>query len=262
MLQDILDKIVAFKKQEVIVKKKTVPLADLKINLDKVPVPRDFRNSILSHRPVSIIAEIKRCSPSAGAIRKNLNLLELARTYEQHGAAAISVLIDRKFFGGSVEDLRAVKEAVSLSVLAKEFIVDEYQIYEARFYGADAILLIARLLAKQDILKFYQIASEMQMSCIVEIHSIEEIEKISHLPASLLVGINNRDLNNFTVDTRTTERILNVIPSSWVAISESGIKNAQDVRLLQNKGVNIFLVGEAILRSKNPATKLSELRRG
>ena len=263
MLQDILNKIVAYKKQEVTEKKKTAPLAGLKIHLAQVDPPRDFRTSILSHLPVSIIAEIKRRSPSAGIIREDLDARELAQTYEQHGASAISVLIDRNFFGGSLEDLRMVKEAVSLPVLAKEFMVDAYQMYEARCSGADAILLIARLLTGEEISRFYHIASDLGMACMMEIHSVEEIEKIAHLPAtSVIVGINNRDLNSFTVDVHTTEKIVATLPSSWVIVSESGIKNARDIQLLTEKGVHIFLVGEAIVRSSDPARTLRELCRG
>ncbi|MBE0479321.1 indole-3-glycerol phosphate synthase TrpC [Candidatus Aerophobetes bacterium] len=259
MFQDILEKIIIFKKKEVAKKKKTLPLFRLKVRLDETQYPRDFKTSISCGDRVRIIAEIKRRSPSAGILRDNLNPAQFARLYEQNGASAISVLIDEKFFGGNLKDLQMAKGAVSLPVLAKEFIVDEYQIYEAKLYGADAILLIARMLSQEKLLKFYQTACSIQMGCIVEVHSPEDVKKILHLPFPLLVGINNRDLKNFEVNLSITERILSLLPPSSVVISESGIKTAEDIKLLRAKGVHIFLVGEAILRSSNPGEKLREL---
>jgi len=259
MPQNILNKIVADKKKEVERKKQVFPLDKLKIKLNEVPAPRDFKKSVFSKKGPSIIAEIKRFSPSAGTLRDSLNPVKLARLYEKSGASAISVLVDKKFFGGSLKDLSEVKKEVSLPVLAKEFILDEYQIYEARVHGADAILLIARPLEKEKLFKLYRLAEDLKMSCIVEVHSPEDIEKAAHLLSSVIVGINNRNLENFQVDLTTTERILNLIPSSHLVISESGIKSSEDMKWLRERGVSAFLVGEAILRSSDPGKKLQEL---
>ncbi len=262
MSADILKQIVATKRKEVERKRKILPLDTLKAQLKDAMPPKDFRKSVFLGEGIRIIAEIKRFSPSAGSLRENLNPSYFARLYEKNGASAISVLIDREFFKGSLQDLDEVKKAVSLPVLAKEFILDTYQILEARLWGADAILLIARVLDEKRLFKFYHLAKDLKMSCVIEIHSSEDIEKISHLPPSLIVGINNRDLTKFQVNLDITGQILNLLPSSHLIISESGIKNPEDIKLLREKGVSAFLVGEAILRSNDPAKKLRELCHG
>lgn len=262
MPQSILNRIVASKKGEVARKKKILPLDKLKMRLDKVAPPRDFKASVFFKQGVSIIAEIKRFSPSRGVLIDNLNPSQLARLYKENGASAVSVLIDHRFFAGSLEDLGEVKKATSLPVLAKEFILDEYQVYEARLHGADAILLIADLLGGEELLKFHQLAQSLGMSCIIEVHSTQSTGKIPPSFSSLIVGINNRNLKNFQVDLATTERILDLIPPSSFIISESGIRGPEDIKMLKEKGVGAFLVGEAILRSSNPARELRELCNG
>jgi len=259
MSADILKQILATKRKEVERKRKIIQLDRLKAQLKEAIPSRNFKESVFSKKGVSIIAEIKRFSPSVGILRENLNPSYFAQLYEKNGASAISVLIDQEFFRGSLKDLNEVKKAASLPVLAKEFILDKYQIFEARLWGADAILLIARVLDKKRLFKFYQLAKDLQMSCVIEIHSPEDIEKISHLPPSLIVGINNRNLKKFQVNLDITGQILNLLPSSHLIISESGIRNSEDIRLLREKGVSAFLVGEAILRSNDPAKKLREL---
>lgn len=262
MPQSILKRIVASKKKEVARKKKILPLDKLKMRLDKLTSPRDFKTSVFFKQGVSIIAEIKRFSPSAGILRENLNPLHLARVYEENGASAISVLVEGEFFGGSLKDVSDIRKVTFLPVLAKEFIVDEYQLFEARAQGADAVLLIARLLEERELLKLHMIAEDLGMSCIVEVHSPRDVDKILGFRCPIIVGINNRDLENFQVDLVTTGRILNLISPSHFVVSESGIKNSDDIRLLKRRGVSAFLVGESLLRSDDPARKLRELCNG
>ena len=262
MLSCILEKIVVNKKKEIAYRKVKLPLDELKLRLEKVEPPRNFKGSVFCKKGISIIAEIKRFSPSAGVIRENLDPSTFAKIYEENGASAISVLTDKKFFGGSFDDLRKVKKASNLPILAKEFILDEYQIYEARAWGADAVLLIARILENEKLHKFCHIAQNLNLSCIVEIHSQEEVKLIQHLPPWVIIGINNRDLSKFEVDLTTTERILSYLPKGRQIISESGIRNISDMKRLKKLGITRFLMGEAILKSKSPAGKLRELLNG
>lgn len=259
MLSGILERILSAKKKEVARKKLQFPLEMLRSQLNKVELPRDFRSSISNKGKINIIAEIKRRSPSAGILRRDLDPVQLAKLYEENGASAISVLIDRDFFGGSLEDLMNVKKSTSLPLLAKEFILDEYQIFEARVWGADAILLIARILKKEKLLQLYQVAHSLNLSCIAEIHSPQEIQKLNHLPSSIIVGINNRNLRNFQVDLTITEQVLSLLPQGRLVISESGIKSERDIRALRKIGVSAFLIGESILRSENSAHILKKL---
>lgn len=263
MSSDILGKIVAHKRKEVAERKLRLPLVELKGRLQNVSPPRDFRGNVFSaNKNVSIIAEIKRFSPSAGPIRDDLDPVSLARVYERSGASGISVLTDERFFKGSFADLRKVRETTTLPILAKEFILDEYQIYEVRLEGADAILLIAKILGKEKISRFCRIARELDLSCIVEIHSPQEVQKILNLSPEIIIGINNRDLGKFQVDLATTGEIIRHISEGRYLVSESGIKSFQDIRKLQRMGVRAFLVGEAILRSPDPAEKIRELYSG
>ena len=262
MSRNILNKIVAAKMEEVARKRKILPLGRVTPRLDDVQPPRDFKREVFEDDAISIIAEIKRASPSAGILRGDLNPSLLARVYEENGASAVSVLIDREFFRGSLEDLSEVRKAVSLPLLAKEFIVDPYQIYEARLWGADAVLLIARLLDEKRLFDFHQLAQDLQMACIVEVHSPEDVEKLQIFPSPVVVGINNRNLENFQVDLATTEQFLKLIPPFHLIVSESGIRDYRDIRRLKTKGVRAFLVGETLLRSNDPARTLKELRHG
>ncbi len=257
-----LEKILNAKKKEVERKKSNLSLDKLKEKLRKVPPPRNFKKSVFCRKGPGIIAEIKRFSPSAGILREDLDPSYFARVYEKNGASAISVLIDGKFFGGNLKDLSEVRKASSLPVLAKEFIIDEYQIFEARLYGADAVLLIARVLDKKKLSRLYQLAKGLKISPVIEVHSPEDVEKISHLPPPLIIGINNRDLESFEVNLDVTEKILPLLSRSHLVISESGIKTSADIRVLREKGIRAFLVGEAILRSSNPASKLRQLCHG
>ncbi|HHT9130844.1 MAG TPA: indole-3-glycerol phosphate synthase TrpC, partial [Candidatus Brocadiaceae bacterium] len=205
-----------------------------------------------------IIAEIKKASPSLGVIRTDFNHVEIARLYESSGAAAISVLTDEKFFQGKLSYLTDVKKSVSLPILRKDFIIDPYQIYEARSAGADAILLIAALLSKEEIQRFLELARELGMDCLVEVHSELELEKVLQTSANI-IGINNRDLATFKIDLETTLLLKPMIPSGKIVVSESGIKSREDIVKLIKKGVDAVLVGETLMKSTNISTKLHEL---
>ena len=252
----VLEKIANNKIREVEERKRRLPLEILRSKVFGLSF-RNFKKRISSTIKTNIIAEIKRFSPSSGTILKNLDPSFLAKTYQENGASAISVLIDKKFFGGSLSDLTKVRRATSLPILAKEFIVDEYQIYEAKLLGADVILLIARILSKRKLREFLNLALKLNLDCIVEIHKKEELDKIKSLPFNI-IGINNRDLQTFKVDLKTTFDLIKKIPPSKLIISESGIREKEDIYRLREKGVNAFLIGESLLKSKDIGKTLRE----
>lgn len=254
----ILDEIVDNKLKELTQQKEEVPLAVLESRIASLPPTRDFKKAISSSAKINIIAEIKKSSPSAGLIREDFDPAKLATAYENNGASAISVLMDKKFFSGSPENLTRVREAFSLPILAKEFILDEYQIYEARTLGADAILLIARILNRENLRKYLNLASRLDLACLVEIHQEEEWEKIEGLPIDI-VGINNRNLANFKVDLELSFNLVKKIPSDKIVVSESGINNREDIDRLREAGVTAFLIGETLLKSRDVGEKLKEL---
>ena len=254
----ILDEIVNNKLKEVARRKKEVPLAVLKSKLAASTPTRDFRKAISSPTKINIIAEIKRASPSAGVIIKNFSLEELATIYEKNGASALSILTDQKFFKGELKDLEKARKASSLPILAKEFIVDEYQVYEARIGGADALLLIARILDKEELKRYLDLASRLDLDCLVEIHTEEGWQKIKDLSVDI-VGINNRNLENFKVDLKMSFNLIKKIPLDKIVVSESGINNKKDIYRLREAGVDAFLMGEALLKSKDVGEKLREL---
>lgn len=254
----ILDEIYKYKLIEVFENKKRIPLSVIKENIKKSSGTRSLSAALKSVVNISIIAEIKKASPSTGVLRENFNPVEIARIYEANGASAISVLTDEKFFHGSLSYLTEVKNTVRLPVLRKDFIVDPYQIYEAREAGADAILLIAALLSKEKLNAFLLLASELGMDCLVEIHSENELKTVLQTNASI-IGINNRDLETFKTDLETTLRLRPLIPSGKIIVSESGIKSRKDIEVLLENGVNAVLVGETLMKSNNIPEKLHEL---
>jgi len=254
----ILDEIVDNKLKELGQQKKEVPLAVLESRIASLPPTKDFKKAISSSAKINIIAEIKKSSPSAGLIRQDFDPVKLAITYENNGASAISVLLDKKFFSGSPKNLTRVREASSLPILAKEFILDEYQIYEARTLGADAILLITRILNRENLRKYLDLASGLDLACLVEIHEEEEWEKIKDLPIDI-VGINNRNLANFKVDLKLSFNLVKKLPSGEIVVSESGINSREDIERLREAGVTAFLIGGTLLKSKEVGEKLREL---
>lgn len=257
----ILNEIIAHKKAELDRLKADFPVKGLvqglKMRIKQLPPPRDFIKAITG-KDIKIIAEVKKASPSKGIIKKDFNPVEIAKIYELNGAAAISVLTEEKYFHGHIDYLREIKEAISLPVLRKDFIFDEYQIYESRAAGADALLLIARVLEKKEIERFLDLSHNLGMSCIVEAHDEEELEKVLSTKAKL-IGINNRDLKTFKTDIKTTLNLATKIPKDRIVISESGINSYNDVDLLKRKGIHVFLVGESLMREKDMGKKLKEL---
>jgi len=208
--------------------------------------------------PRNLIAEIKKASPSRGVIREDFDPVEMAEVYEENGAAAISVLTDKKFFQGSINFLPEVRRVTGVPLLRKDFIIDEYQIYESRVYGADALLLIAAVLSREEMDSFLSLSRDLGLDCLVEVHSEEEVRKVLETSAEI-IGINNRNLRTFEVDLSTTLRLKRLIPSNKIVVSESGIRSREEVRLLAGEGIAAILVGEALLRSEDVGEKMREL---
>ena len=254
----ILEEIYKHKLSEVAENKRRVSLETLKEQCKKRHRTRSFGTALKSDTNIRIIAEMKKASPSLGIIREDFNPVEIARIYEASGASAISVLTDEKFFQGSLFYLTEVKKSVNLPILRKDFIIDAYQIYEARSAGADAILLIAALLSKEEMQRFLDLAKELGIDCLVEVHSEAELKKVLQTNAHI-IGINNRDLATFKTDMGTTLRLRPMIPAEKIVVSESGIKSRADVEKLMKEGVDAILVGETLMKSDDISTKLREL---
>ena len=227
--------------------------------LDKKRQPlRDFKTAISIPQKISLIAEIKFASPSAGLIREKSDPISMGRTYENAGAAAISLLTDKRFFQGDLQDLPRLKKAISLPILRKDFIIDEVQVREAFFYGADAVLLIARILSQQQLAEYIDLCRELGMAPLTEVHSGDDLEKAVTSGAEI-IGINNRDLDSFKVDIQTTFKLASLVPTNCILVSESGITAKDDIRALQTTGIQAVLVGSALMRSKDPAKKTQEI---
>ena len=254
----ILDEIYKHKLSEVAENKKRIPVEALKEQIKERQRTRSFSDALKSDNNIRIIAEIKKASPSLGIIREDFNPVEIARIYEAGGAAAISVLTDEEFFHGSLFYLTEVKKSVNLPILRKDFIIDAHQIYEARSAGADAILLIAALLSKEEMQRYLDLAGELGMDCLVEVHSETELKKVLQTNAHI-IGINNRDLATFKTDLETTLRLRPIIPAEKIVVSESGIKSRMDVIKLIEKGIDAILVGETLMKSDDISATLREL---
>lgn len=253
-----LRKIVEKKKEEVEEKKKIFSIRKMEERISNLSPPGNLTEAISQHAPMALIAEIKFASPSAGVIKADGDPRQIASEYESAGASAISVLTEPNFFKGDLSYLGLVKEKTSLPVLQKDFIIDPFQIFEGRTSGADAILLIAALLDREQLKDFVWLTHALQMVPLVEVHDEKDLEKTSTLNLSL-IGINNRNLRTLEVDLRTTLRLKKEIPSGMKVISESGIKRSEDVRLLMEAGVNGILVGEILMRTSDRASKIREL---
>ena len=258
---DILKQILAVKREEVAAALAVKPLAAIRAGAEAQSAPRDFvgaiRARIAAGQP-AVIAEIKKASPSKGVLRADFHPAEIAADYAAHGAACLSVLTDRQFFQGAPEYLQAARAACSLPVLRKDFLVDAYQVYEARAMGADAILLIAAALDLATMREFEAIAQRLGLGVLVEVHDGEELESALQLETPL-IGINNRNLRSFEVSLQTTLELLPRIPAGRIVVTESGILAADDVALMRTNRVNAFLVGEAFMRAPNPGQALAGL---
>ncbi len=254
----ILDEIISHKKQELERRKEAMPLAGLKEGGMLIENPRPFREALTQSTDVALIAEIKQASPSAGLIRRDVNPVEIGRLYEDFGAAAISVVTDERFFHGSLADMKQVREAVSIPVMRKDFIIDRYQIYESRALGADAVLLIVAVLSDDELRAFLSLCRELGLEALVEVHA--ELERDRALAAGAeVIGINNRDLTTFAVDLSTTIRLVSGMPEGITCVSESGIKTRHDVGRLREAGVDALLVGTALMAEKDIGAKIKEL---
>ncbi|MDI6780930.1 MAG: indole-3-glycerol phosphate synthase TrpC [bacterium] len=256
-----LTEIIKHKAIEVAERKKNVSLEVLKARNYNLPLRRGFKEAISTQGNINLIAEVKKASPSAGVIREDFDPAAIAMEYEEAGAKAISVLTDEKFFQGSMDILKTVRECVHIPVLCKDFIIDEYQIYEASAAGADAILLIASCLSIEQINRFMDIARTLQMDCLVETHSMDDVEKVLKTNA-LIIGINNRNLRTFIVEPKTTLMLKVLLPHGKIVVSESGISSSEIISIYRDKGIHAVLIGEALIRSKNITVKIQELLGG
>lgn len=252
----ILDDIVEYKKGELQKSLELLPLTELQNRLNDQKPPLDFYTSANADSYPKVISEIKKASPSRGVICENFEPVKIAKSYEANGAAAISVLTDEKFFQGSLDYLSRIREAVNIPLLRKDFTIDPYQIFEARAHGADVVLLIAAILEKEMIKEYLEVVGSLKMNAIVEIHNHEELEKVIDTGCQI-IGINNRNLKTFEVDLSTTVELIKYIPEDILVISESGISNPGDIKMLRNLGVNTFLIGESFMKSDDPGGMLS-----
>lgn len=258
---DILKKILARKREEIAACAAKVPLNELKQRIHNAPAVRGFVESIkqkIAAGDAAVISEIKKASPSKGVIREDFQPAEIAKSYAKGGAACLSVLTDIDFFQGADAYLVAAREACSLPVIRKDFIIDDYQVYEARVMGADCILLIVAALKDNQMQQLATLATKLGMDVLVEVHDENELRRA--LPLNLpLVGINNRNLRTFETSLATTIDMLKMIPKGRIVVTESGIHTAEDVALMRSHNVDTFLVGEAFMRADEPGEKLAEL---
>ena len=260
-MSDILDKILSVKREEVAAAKIARPLAQVRADAEAQPPTRDFvgaiRGKIAAGKP-AVIAEIKKASPSKGVLREDFRPAEIAADYEKHGAACLSVLTDRPFFQGAPEYLQAARAACALPVLRKDFMIDPYQIVEARAMGADAILLIVAALNFAQMREMEDLAASFGMAVLVEAHDGGEVDLALQLKTPL-IGINNRDLRTFDVKLETTLDQLSRIPPDRIVVTESGIRQQADVTRMRSRDVQTFLVGEAFMRCPSPGAELGRL---
>lgn len=260
-MSDILKQILRDKATEVVASAERVSLPELARRVENLPTPRGFVSAIrdkIDSNKAAVIAEIKKASPSKGIIREDFNPAEIARSYAANGAACLSVLTDHKYFKGQAEYLKMARAACDIPVLRKDFMIDPYQVYEAREMGADAILLIVAALGDPMMNDLEQTATALGMDVLVEIHNEQELERALCLQTPLL-GINNRNLRTFETSLETTLSMLSLIPEDKIIISESGIHRRDDIKLLRDNGVNGFLIGEAFMRESDPGLALSAL---
>lgn len=265
--EHILEEIVWYKEREIPPMRDKMPLDKLKKRVELIPPALNFLVALKQGktRP-ALIAEVKKASPSKGVIRADFDPVEIAKAYHQGGASCLSVLTDSKFFQGSFENLAAVRQAVDLPLLCKEFVIYPYQIYYARAHGADAILLIAAILEDSDLQYFLKIVKVLGMTALIEVHTAEEFDRVLKLTGVQLIGINNRDLTNFKVDLQTTQTLISsrqkeLIDRDILIVSESGIHTAEDLQIVAAAGVNAVLIGESLVKQADPRQAIIDLFR-
>lgn len=253
---DVLKEIVNKKKERLNQAKLTLPEEELKAKIQGFPPCRPLAKAVNKPHAISLIAEIKKASPSRGLIRENFDVALIARTYQDAGAQALSVLTEQDYFQGDVAYLNEAKTASSLPVLRKDFIFEPYQVYESRYFGADAVLLIADLLSKEKLVELAGIAQEIGLEYLIEAHTEKELKKAVSLKAAPLIGINNRDLHTLEVDLKTTERLYVLVPKDRVTVVESGLQTAQDILFLKVLGVKAVLIGQAFMEAQDIQKKV------
>lgn len=263
--QNILEKIVWHKEAEVLQMRQQLPLADLQRQVLTAPPPRDFLNALReSERQPALIAEVKKASPSRGVIRADFDPVAIAQTYAQHGATCLSVLTDKQFFQGDFEYLAHIRQAVDLPLLCKEFILYPYQMYLARVHGADAVLLIAAILSDKDLSYFVKIAKGLGMSALVEVHTLEELDRVLAIDTIQLIGINNRNLQTFETQLATTQALISARQEQLrdreaLIVSESGIHHPEDLQVVVQAGARAVLVGESLIKQPDPGLAIATL---
>ena len=256
-MTDILTEIIACKQIEIELQKAAIS-KEMLINNCNEPMPRISMRASLASSPYGIISEFKRRSPSKGWIKEDAQADTIPPAYEAAGASALSILTDEKYFGGTLKDIRSARPHVQLPILRKDFIIDEYQLYQARIVGADAILLIAAALKKEQCKALALKAHELELEVLLEIHNEQELEYIDENID--MVGVNNRNLKDFTVDTNNSRKMRELVPSDILFVSESGVKDADDIKLLREAGADAVLIGETLMRADNKTEKLAELK--
>lgn len=254
----ILDQILAETRRTVAEAKTRWPIAVLEKDVASAPTPRGFARALRRDQTIAVISEVKRRSPSAGWIRQDADAGDVAKSYAAGGASAISVLTDTPFFGGTLDDLRKVRNAVQLPILRKDFMVDPYQVVEARAGGADAVLLIAAALTDHLMASLFREATDLGLDVLVEIHDEAELDRALALGANL-IGINHRDLRTFTMDMDLAVRLRTRISSDRVVVAESGIRTVEDVGRMRRAGVDAILVGENLMRAPDPGAALAAM---
>jgi indole-3-glycerol phosphate synthase len=255
-----LDRIVATKHEEVQALKQTLHIGQAERTIADLAPCRGFEQALIGrNRPVGLIAEVKKASPSKGLIRPDFHPVGLAQAYEQAGTDCISVLTDTDYFQGSNEYLKQIREQVNVPLLRKDFTIDERQIYEARLIGADAILLIAAILTKIQLSTFYSLARDLGLDVLVEVHNRPELETVLDIGKASLIGVNNRDLKTFVTDLKVTEELIALMPKGIVAVSESAIASTDDVAFVREAGAQAVLIGEHFMRQANVQDAVNEL---
>ena len=243
----ILNDIVKNTKAKLVEKKAAVSLDEIKLQLSRLDLPKGKFKASLAGKEEAVIAEIKKASPSAGIISENFDPIQKAQEYEAFGAAALSILTEEDFFLGSNQYLEDVKAITSLPILRKDFMVDEYQIYEAKLIGADCILLIASILSDIEITDFVALAEVLELDYLIEVHDAEELQRVEHFN-NALIGVNNRNLKTFEVNINNSVNLKNSFSGDNIFIAESGIKNKDDLSYLKERGISVFLIGESLMR--------------
>jgi indole-3-glycerol phosphate synthase len=257
----ILDEIISKIKIELETTKELIPIEELKDEIKTAKPSKGFKKSLESQNTPRIISELKKASPSKGIIREKFDIFEIAREYEEAGAAALSILTEKNYFLGSPDYLQAIASNSPIPVLRKDFIVDRYQVYEAKAWGADAILLIAAALTPENYKALYELAKSIDLDVLSEVHNIDELDMVLTQGAEI-VGVNSRNLKTFKTDLDLMETMLNNIPEDVVKVAESGIKTSEDIRRMMDNGTNAFLIGEALMKEHSPGKKLEELIAG